>query len=150
MGRDSIEPFLEFKNKHTIILALTSNSGAKDFQFKIFDGKMLYEQVIESSKKWKNSGQIMYVIGANQSDLITNIRKMVPDNFFLIPGIGAQGGNLREVSLKGMNDSCGIIVNASRSIIYSSNEKDFENSANLVAKNLKDQMEDLLKEKQII
>ncbi len=150
MGRDSVEPFLKFKNKHTILLALTSNSGAKDFQFNNYEGKMLYQQVIESSRKWKNSEQLMYVIGANHSDLISKIRKIVPNNFFLIPGVGAQGGNLKEVAVNGMNDNCGILVNASRSIIYSSSGTDFENSAHDSAKKLKDQMENLLREKQII
>lgn len=150
MGKDSVEPFLRYKDKHTILLALTSNSGAKDFQFNQCNGKKLYQQVIESSMKWENSKQLMYVIGANHTDIILNIRKIIPDNFLLIPGIGAQGGNLKQISQAAMNDKCGIIVNASRSIIYSSNGKDYENSASTSAKKIQDEMENLLKEKKII
>ena len=150
MGKDSVEPFLNYKDKHTILLALTSNPGAKDFQFNQYNGKKLYQQVIESSMKWKNSEQLIYVVGANHTTLISNIRKIVPDNFLLIPGVGAQGGNLKEISLSGMNNKCGIIVNASRSIIYSSSGKDYENTASISAKRIKEEMENLLIKKKII
>ena len=150
MGKDSVEPFLEYKDKYTILLALTSNSGANDFQFNQFSEKKLYQQVIESSIKWKNSQQLMYVVGANHTDLISSIRRIVPDNFLLIPGIGTQGGDLKQISQAAMNDKCGIIVNSSRSIIYSSNGKDFEKTASISAKKIKDEMENLLKEKKII
>ena len=150
MGKDSVEPFLNYKNKHTILLALTSNPGAKDFQFNQYNGKKLYQQVIESSMKWKNSEQLIYVVGANHTSLISNIRRIVPDNFLLIPGVGAQGGNLKEISLSGMNNKCGIIVNASRSIIYSSSGKDYENTASISAKRIKEEMEYLLIKKKII
>ena len=150
MGEDSVEPFLKYKDKHTILLVLTSNSGAKDFQLSQCNDKKLFHQVIESSIKWQNSKQLMYVVGANHTDLISNIREIVPDNFLLIPGVGAQGGNLREISQVAMNDKCGIIVNSSRSIIYSSSGKDFDKAASISAEKIKDQMENFLKEKKII
>lgn len=150
MGEDSVEPFLKYKDKHTILLVLTSNSGAKDFQLNQCNDKKLFHQVIESSIKWQNSKQLMYVVGANHTDLISNIREIVPDNFLLIPGVGAQGGNLREISQVAMNDKCGIIVNSSRSIIYSSSGKDFDKAASISAEKIKVQMENFLKEKKII
>ncbi len=125
MGRDSIEPFLNFKNKYAIILALTSNEGAEDFQFLTSDNTPLFESVIKSSKTWKNSEKIMYVVGATRSEFIKKIRNIVPNSFLLIPGVGAQGGDVSDVAKAGMNDQCGLIVNSSRQIIYANNGLEF-------------------------
>ena len=125
MGRDSIEPFLNFKNKYAIILSLTSNEGAEDFQFLTSDNTPLFESVIKSSKTWKNSEKIMYVVGATRSEFIKKIRSIVPNSFLLIPGVGAQGGDVSDVAKAGMNDQCGLIVNSSRQIIYANNGLEF-------------------------
>ena len=129
MGRDSIEPFLDFQNKYAIILALTSNEGSKDFQLTKSDGIDFYEKIIHLSKTWKNSDRIMYVVGATNSSYLKKIREIVPDSFLLIPGIGAQGGNLAEVSTFGMNSRCGLIVNSSRQILYTDNGFNFDDHA---------------------
>ncbi|MCM4171351.1 orotidine-5'-phosphate decarboxylase [Arenibacter sp. TNZ] len=125
MGRDSVEPFLTFKDKHTILLALTSNMGAFDFQTKIVEGQELYKEVLEISKTYANSGNLMYVVGATKATFLTEIRKIVPESFLLVPGVGAQGGSLSEVCKYGMNDNVGLLVNSSRGIIYASDQKDF-------------------------
>ena len=150
MGRDSIEPFLSFENRHTIILALTSNSGAMDFQFISSEGKKVYEHVIVESKKWKGNKNIMYVIGATKAIHLENVRKLIPNSFLLIPGVGKQGGSLEEVSTLGLNKNIGILVNSSRGIIYASNEGNFAEKAAEEAKNLQVRMELILKNKQII
>tara|TARA_A100001011_G_scaffold119023_1_gene125545 strand:- start:811 stop:1638 length:828 start_codon:yes stop_codon:yes gene_type:complete len=150
MGRDSIEPFLSFKDRHTIILALTSNSGAEDFQFISSEGKKVYEHVIVESKKWNGNKNIMYVVGATKASYIEEIRKLTPDAFLLIPGVGSQGGSLKEVSLFGMNKNIGILVNSSRSIIYASRKEDFADRAGFQARKLQSEMELILKEKIII
>ena len=129
MGKDSVEPFLAFENKHTIMLALTSNEGAFDFQTLNVNGKELYKQVLETSKTWKNSHNLMYVVGATKAEYFTEIRKIVPDNFLLVPGIGAQGGSLSEVCKYGMNDQVGLLVNSARAIIYASKGTDFAEKA---------------------
>jgi len=129
MGKDSVEPFLAFENKHTILLALTSNEGAFDFQTQKIDGKEVYKQVLETSKTWKNSANLMYVVGATKAEYLTDIRKIVPDSFLLIPGVGAQGGSLSEVCKYGMNANVGLLIASSRSIIYASNQKDFAEKA---------------------
>ena len=150
MGRDSIEPFLSFENRHTIILALTSNSGAMDFQFISSEGKKVYEQVIVESQKWRGNENIMYVIGATKAIHLENVRKLIPNSFLLIPGVGTQGGSLEEVSSFGINKNIGILVNSSRAIIYASNEGDFAEKAAAEAKSLQVRMELILKDKQII
>ena len=150
MGRDSIEPFLTFKDRHTIILALTSNSGAEDFQFISSEGKKVYEHVIVESKKWNGNKNIMYVVGATKASYIEEIRKLTPDAFLIIPGVGSQGGSLKEVSLFGMNKNIGILVNSSRSIIYASKKEDFADRAGFQARKLQSEMELILKEKSII
>ncbi len=129
MGKDSVEPFLAFENKHTIMLALTSNEGAFDFQTLLIDGKELYKQVLETSKTWKNSKNLMYVVGATKAEYFTEIRKIVPDSFLLVPGVGAQGGSLAEVCKYGMNDNIGLLINSSRGIIYASKGTDFVEKA---------------------
>jgi len=129
MGKDSVEPFLAFENKHTIMLALTSNEGAFDFQTKDCSGKELYKTVLETSKGWKNAQNLMYVVGATKAEYFTEIRKIVPDNFLLVPGVGAQGGSLSEVCKYGMNANVGLLINSSRGIIYASNDIDFDQKA---------------------
>jgi orotidine-5'-phosphate decarboxylase len=129
MGRDSVEPFLAFENKHTIMLALTSNEGAFDFQTKDCSGNELYKTVLETSKGWKNAQNLMYVVGATKAEYFTEIRKIVPDNFLLVPGVGAQGGSLSEVCKYGMNANVGLLINSSRGIIYASKDIDFDQKA---------------------
>jgi orotidine-5'-phosphate decarboxylase len=140
MGKDSVEPFLAFKDKHTILLALTSNAGAYDFQTKTIDGKEVYKHVLETSKSWKNSEQLMYVVGATKAEYLADIRKIVPDSFLLVPGVGAQGGNLQDVCKYGMNDSVGLLINSSRGIIYASQDHDFAKMAAVKAQELQSQM----------
>ena len=144
MGRDSIEPFLEFENKHAIMLALTSNIGAFDFQTKNTDGKELYKVIIETSKTWKNSQKLMYVVGATKAEFFEEIRKIIPDSFILVPGLGAQGGSLQEVCKYGMNERVGLLVNSSRGIIYASAEKDFAERAREEALKIQKEMETIL------
>lgn len=145
MGKDSVEPFLAFEDKHTIMLALTSNQGAFDFQTKTVNGKELYKQVIETSKSWKNSQNLMYVVGATKAEYLADIRKIIPESFLLVPGVGAQGGSLEEVCKYGMTDTVGLLINSSRGIIYASNESDFTEAATAKAKELQQQMENILK-----
>ena len=141
MGKDSVTPFLDFKNKWVILLALTSNSGSQDFQIHEMSGMKLYEKVILESSKWGGSDQMMYVVGATHPEMFLGIRKIVPDHFLLVPGVGAQGGSLAEVSKYGMNKSCGLLVNSSRNIIYASTEKDFAKAAASAAEAIKEEME---------
>ena len=150
MGKDSVEPFLEYKGKYAILLILTSNEGASDFQLLNADGKPLYERVIEQSKKWKNADRLMYVVGATRSKTLKKIRKLIPDSTLLIPGVGAQGGSLEEVSVNGLNDTCGLLVNSSRGIIYASKGSDFDLVAANVAKDLQKQMAFYLDKKGVI
>ncbi|WP_440120939.1 orotidine-5'-phosphate decarboxylase [Tenacibaculum sp. Ill] len=145
MGKDSVEPFLAFEDKHTIMLALTSNQGAFDFQTKTVDGKELYKQVIETSKSWKNSQNLMYVVGATKAEYLADIRKIIPECFLLVPGVGAQGGNLEEVCKYGMTDTVGLLINSSRGVIYASNNNDFAKTAATKAEELQQQMETILK-----
>ena len=147
MGKDSVEPFLAFENKHTIVLALTSNEGAFDFQTKNVDGKELYKTVLETSKNWKNSENLMYVVGATKAEYFTEIRKIVPDSFLLVPGVGAQGGNLKDVCKYGMNDEIGLLINSSRAIIYASDREDFAQKARIEALKLQQEMAEILKNK---
>lgn len=145
MGRDSIQPYLEFKNKWSIILGITSNAGSKDFQqVKTADDQLLFEKVINTAKTWGNTDNTMFVVGATQADQIQAIRKIVPDHFLLVPGIGAQGGNMEEVFQAGYNSQCGLLVNVSRSIIYADVTSRFEISARQKAIDYRDQMETLL------
>jgi len=144
MGKDSIEPFLAFEDKHTILLALTSNQGAFDFQTKTVDGKELYKQVLETSKTWKNTENLMYVVGATKAEYLADIRNIIPDSFLLVPGVGAQGGNLQEVCKYGMNDSVGLLINSSRGIIYASNQTDFAEAAAKKSEELQKEMEAIL------
>ncbi len=149
MGYDAVAPFLEYKDKFTIILALTSNEGSSDFQMQMCGRKYLYEEVITRSAGWGSPATIMYVLGATKPDVLAKARKLVPDHFFLVPGIGAQGGDLKSVCEKGMNDKCGLIVNASRSIIYASTGQDFAQQARKAAFELQQQMEAVLNNRKL-
>jgi len=144
MGKDSVEPFLAVKDKFTILLALTSNEGAFDFQTKKVDGVELYKTVLETSKTWKNSENLMYVVGATKAEYFTEIRKIIPESFILVPGVGAQGGSLSEVCKYGMNDKVGLLVNSSRAIIYASNGEDFAEKAREEALKVQKEMEEIL------
>ena len=145
MGRDSVEPFLEFQDKFTIMLALTSNSGGSDFQTLEFNKTPLYETVLRKSLNWKNANNLMFVIGATRPEYFEVIRNIVPDHFFLVPGVGAQGGNLKDVCKYGLNDDVGLLINSSRGIIYASNEKDFALKAQEKALELQLEMQEILK-----
>tara|TARA_R110002049_G_scaffold18326_8_gene70231 strand:+ start:3981 stop:4799 length:819 start_codon:yes stop_codon:yes gene_type:complete len=140
MGRDSVEPFLAFKDKHTILLALTSNMGAFDFQTKMVDGHELYKEVLEVSKFYENSENLMYVVGATKATFLMEIRKIIPESFLLVPGVGAQGGSLSEVCKYGMSKNVGLLVNSSRGIIYASDQFDFAQASAEKAKELQLQM----------
>ena len=144
MGKDSVEPFLAFNNKHTILLALTSNAGAFDFQTKQLESQELYKEVLKTSTTWNNSENLMYVVGATKAEYLADIRKIIPDAFLLVPGVGAQGGNLQEVCKYGMNDQVGLLINSSRGIIYASKEKDFAQAAAQKASELQKEMQQLL------
>ena len=144
MGKDSVEPFLAFENKHTIMLALTSNEGAFDFQTLNTNGKELYKQVLETSRTWKNSENLMYVVGATKAEYFAEIRKIVPDSFLLVPGVGAQGGSLSEVCKYGMNANVGLLINSSRAIIYASNGIDFADKARGEALKMQQEMEEIM------
>ena len=141
MGEDSVTPFLEFKNKWVILLALTSNKGALDFQFTIDEkGEELYKKVLQKSTEWSDENNMMYVVGATRAEGIGEVRKIVPNNFFLVPGVGAQGGSLEDVAHYGWNKDCGLLVNSSRGILYASNGKDFAEKAGIEAKKLQEEM----------
>jgi orotidine-5'-phosphate decarboxylase len=144
MGRDSVEPFLAFKGKFAIMLALTSNIGGLDFQALEFNKEQLYETVLRKSLTWKNSQNLMFVVGATRPEFFETIRKIVPNHFLLVPGIGAQGGNLQEVCKYGLNENIGLLINSSRGIIYASNGKDFAQKANQKAFELQQEMEEIL------
>lgn len=144
MGQDSVEPFLAFENKVTILLALTSNKGAFDFQTLTTEKSPLYEQVLIRSQKWHNAQNLMYVVGATKAEYLANIRRIIPNAFLLVPGVGAQGGDLKEVCQYGLNDSVGLIINASRAVIYASQGEDFAEKAGEVAQNLQKEMATIL------
>lgn len=144
MGKDSVEPFLEFNDKHTILLALTSNKGAFDFQTKEIEGKEVYKHVLETSKTYTNSEQLMYVVGATKAEYLTDIRAIIPEAFLLVPGVGAQGGSLREVCKYGMTKDIGLLVNSSRGIIYNSQGEDFAIAARNVAQQMQEEMRELI------
>jgi orotidine-5'-phosphate decarboxylase len=141
MGSDSVIPFLEYENKWVILLALTSNAGSNDFQRLDSQGKPFYEHVLQTSQTWAGSDRMMYVVGATQASEFEKIRTIVPNHFLLVPGVGAQGGNLEEVSKFGMNQRCGLLVNASRSIIYAGTDTDFAEKAKKEAQLLQGEME---------
>lgn len=140
MGADSVKPFLAFENKWVILLVLTSNDGSQDFQMLSTENGKLYAEIIRKSQEWGTSENLMYVVGGTRANQIAEVRKLAPDNFFLVPGVGAQGASLDEVVHYGSNDSCGLLVNSSRAIIYASAEKDFAMAAKKEALNMQEQM----------
>lgn len=150
MGKDAVEPFLTFEGKHAILLALTSNPGAADFQFTNENNEKLFQKVLRTSLTWDNADRLMYVVGATKAEALTSIRKLVPDSFLLVPGVGAQGGNLEEVARAGMNSQCGLLVNSSRGILYRSQTNDFDKAAAKEAGRLQKEMALYLKDKGII
>jgi orotidine-5'-phosphate decarboxylase len=151
MGFDSVEPFLGFDNKWVILLSLTSNSGSEDFQqLSLKDGHSLFETVVQKATTWAASNQLMFVTGATKPEMISKIRALAPDYFFLVPGVGAQGGNLDAVAEAGLNNLIGLLVNASRSILYASSGEDFATAAADEASRLQKQMEIILIKHQLI
>lgn len=152
MGSDSVSPFLEFEGKWAILLALTSNQGAFDFQFNQCgqSGKKLFEEIIEKSGQWGNKENLMYVVGATKAEMLNDIRKIIPDHFLLVPGVGAQGGSLEQVAHFGLNPDCGLIVNSSRGIIFASKGKDFAEKAREKTAAMQKEMESLLKLNKVI
>jgi orotidine-5'-phosphate decarboxylase len=145
MGADSIKPFLNYKDKWTILLGLTSNEGAKDFELQKLGDEYLYEHVIRKASEWGSTENLMFVVGATRADEFINLRKLSPGHFFLVPGVGAQGGSLKEISEKAMTKDCGLLVNASRAVIYASDGEDFAEKAGEVAKEYAEQMKRHLK-----
>lgn len=141
MGKDSVEPFLAFEDKITILLALTSNAGAFDFQTQMVNNEELYKKVLQTSLTWENSQNLMYVVGATKAEYLKEIRKIVPNHFLLVPGVGAQGGSLDEVCEYGLNADNGLLINSSRGIIYASNGTDFAEKSREEAQKLQQQME---------
>ncbi len=150
MGKDAVEPFLAFKGKYGILLALTSNPGAFDFQFTEAEGEQLYEKVLRLSLEWKGAEQLMYVVGATKASAIASIRKIVPDAFLLVPGVGAQGGSLKAVAEAGLTSQCGLLVNSSRGIIYASQTEDFAATAAREAQKLQEEMAMYLSQKNLV
>ncbi len=152
MGRDSVLPFLQYPEKWVILLGLTSNAGAEDFQLKKLasDDAFLFEEVLKTASGWGTKDNLMFVIGATQAEWIRKVRKLVPDNFLLVPGVGAQGGSLKEISKNGMNKECGLIVNSSRSIIYADITEKFDEAAREKAIEIRDEMSVYLKKQKII
>ena len=144
MGEDSVKPFLDFEDKWVILLGLTSNKGSSDFQFFENETGPLYKEVLRKSQEWGNTDNLMYVIGATHPEKFQEIRAIIPDHFLLVPGVGAQGGDLQAVAKHGMNDHCGLLVNSSRGIIYASEEEDFAEAARAKAKVLQIQMKEIL------
>ena len=144
MGEDSVSPFLTYENKWAIVLALTSNKGAFDFQFIEQDGEKLFEKVLKTSKTWGSDENMMYVVGATKAEMLSDIRKIIPTHFLLVPGVGAKGGSLQEVAKYGLTDECGLLVNSSRQIIYASSEADFAEKAREEAQKVQQEMADIL------
>ncbi|MBN1251114.1 MAG: orotidine-5'-phosphate decarboxylase [Bacteroidales bacterium] len=148
MGSDSVKPFLSFKDKWVIILALTSNEGSNDFQLNTLseNNEFLFEKVISTARFWGDEKNTMFVVGATKSDYLKEIRKIAPNHFLLIPGVGAQGGSLTEVAKNGINNNCGLLVNSSREIIYSSQNRDFAIKARIKSREIKEEMKLILKQ----
>ncbi len=150
MGEDSVTPFLSYNEKWVVLLALTSNKGADNFQYHNEDGIKLFERVLSISQKWGTINNLMYVVGATRAEMLKSIRKLVPDHFLLIPGVGAQGGSLEEVAKYGLNSKCGLLVNSSRGIIFADNSKSFDKIAGEKAKEMQAEMEKYLSERSLI
>jgi len=150
MGEDSVAPFLSYKDKWVVLLALTSNKGADNFQYHNEDGIKLFERVLSISQKWGTIDNMMYVVGATRADMLKSIRKLVPDHFLLVPGVGAQGGSLEEVAKYGLNSKCGLLVNSSRGIIFADNSENFDKVAGEKANEIQLEMEKYLTQKNLI
>ncbi len=150
MGRDSVEPFLSIENKHTILLALTSNAGAFDFQTKKVEGTELYKEVLKISKSYKGADNLMYVVGATKAEYLTKIREIVPTSFLLVPGVGAQGGSLEAVCKYGISSNIGLLINSSRGILYASSGKDFAEAAQEKALQLQSKMQEELEKRNLL
>ncbi len=150
MGEDSVTPFLSYKDKWCVLLSLTSNKGADDFQYHNEDGIKLFERVLSVSQKWGNINNLMYVVGATRAEMLKDIRRIAPDHFLLVPGVGAQGGSLEEVARYGMNSKCGLLVNSSRGIIFADNSEKFDLVAGEKAKEIQLEMEKYLSERNFI
>jgi orotidine-5'-phosphate decarboxylase len=150
MGEDSVTPFLSFKDKWVVLLALTSNKGADNFQYHNEDGMKLFELVLSMSQKWGSSDNMMYVVGATRAEMLKNIRKIVPEHFLLVPGVGAQGGSLAEVAKYGLNSHCGLLVNSSRAIIFADSSENFDKVAGEKAKEVQSEMECYLMQHNLI
>lgn len=151
MGSDSVTPFFEYADKWVILLALTSNAGAMDFQFYTNqNGEKLFQRVLKKSSEWGDANRLMYVVGATRSNTIEEVRKTVPQHFFLVPGVGAQGGSLEEVTTYGWNQDCGLLVNSSRGIIYAGNGEDYAAKAGKKARELQVSMAEILKAKGLV
>ncbi len=151
MGVDSVTPFFEYPNKWVILLALTSNVGALDFQFTTdINGEKLFEKVLKKSSKWGDESKLMYVVGATRAEKIADVRKLAPKHFFLVPGLGAQGGSLDDVAEYGWNDDCGLLVNSSRGVLYASNGTDFAEKAREAAQGIQSEMKQILADKNFI
>ncbi len=150
MGKDSVSPFLNFENKWVILLALTSNEGSQDFQIKPSGSDLLFEQVIKTSSHWATTNQMMYVVGATKAEAFENIRRLAPEHFLLVPGVGAQGGSLAAVCKYGLNKQCGLLINSARSIIYASSGLDFAEKAREEALALQQEMEQILVAAQLV
>jgi orotidine-5'-phosphate decarboxylase len=150
MGEDSVSPFLSYKGKWVVLLALTSNKGADDFQYHNDGGTKLFERVLTLSQKWGSTDNLMYVVGATRAETLKEIRQIVPDHFLLVPGVGAQGGSLAEVAKFGMNNRCGLLVNSSRGIIFADNSQNFDKVAGEKAQEMQVEMEGYMKERKII
>jgi orotidine-5'-phosphate decarboxylase len=150
MGEDSVIPFLSYKDKWVVLLALTSNKGADDFQYHSDDGIKLFERVLSVSRKWGTNDNMMYVVGATRAEMLKDIRKLVPDHFLLVPGVGAQGGSLEEVSKYGMNSKCGLLVNSSRGIIFADNSENFDKVAGEKAEEIQIEMDKYLTQNRLI
>lgn len=144
MGEDSVKPFLQYEGKWTILLGLTSNPGSADFEMLETPGGFVYEEVLKKSSGWGNPANLMYVIGATRHEMVGDIRNSFPDHFFLVPGIGAQGGSLEDISLKGMNKDCGLLVNASRAVIFASSNEDFATEAGKASERYHSEMKGFL------
>lgn len=145
MGEDSIRPFLQYKNKWTIVLGLTSNPGSRDFELQQTGDERLYEKVLKTVAKWGSTENLMFVIGATRAEELVNIRNLLPDYFFLVPGVGAQGGDLKEISEKAMNKDYGLLVNVSRSVIYAGKNEDFASAAKSMASRFREEMSAYIK-----
>ncbi len=147
MGKDTVAPFLEYDNRWAVILALTSNGSAADFELsKLEDGRFVFEQVLEKAASWGNEDNTMFVVGATQAAMLTDVRRIVPNHFLLVPGVGAQGGSLEEVARYGMNSRCGLLVNSSRAIIYADQSENFAQVAGQCAQQMQQDMARLLTE----